>query len=639
MFRCVKAGILGICLISTSIVSGQYILNGTATQNTCNCYTLTQALNWQAGSVWNATKIDLTRPFDFVFNVYLGCLDANGADGIVFMLQPISTSLGAGGGGMGFQNVTPSIGITLDTWQNTEFNDPSYDHISIQANGVIQHGTDLAGPVQASAASVNIEDCAWHTFRITWDPTTFNLKAYFDGDLRVEVSNNIIATTFNNDPMVYWGFSSATGGAFNVQQFCTALDPLFVTNQGNDDACIGDVITFGDASQSFAPIQSWAWDFGDGNTSNAQHPTHLYAQPGNYPVSLTITGLDGCVSQPFTKNVVIGSYPMPVIEAHDTCHGQRPRLLDRSTNEVGVINSWEWYLDGSLVSTSQNPSLPGIAPGIHTLKLVVESIINCQSDTAYATFEILPRPDVDAIVADGCVNKPISLSGVNVNGNSIDQWQWNFGDGQNASQQNINHTYTSPGTYQTALWAIGSNGCTSDTAYNEVFINNAVANAGRDTMILKDIPFTLNGGGGGSYQWSPTVGLSDASIANPVAVLSDDQTYFLTVTTPEGCVDTDTVHIKVFKGSAIYVPTGFTPNSDGKNDILKPMYIGIRKLDYFRIFNRWGEMVFQTNDTGMGWSGLLRGMNQPTGTFVWMLKAEDYAGKIYVMHGTTTIIR
>src|SRR5678809_1623342 len=146
----------------------QYILNGAATQNSCNCYTLTPAAFTQAGSVWNANKINLNNPFDFSFNVFLGCQDVNGADGIVFMLQPISTSIGSTGEGMGFSGITPSIGITLDTWQNFNLNDPVYDHISIQANGNPAHGSDLAGPVQASTSSDNIEDCLWHIFPVSY---------------------------------------------------------------------------------------------------------------------------------------------------------------------------------------------------------------------------------------------------------------------------------------------------------------------------------------------------------------------------------------------------------------------------------------------------------------------------------------
>ncbi|TBR18218.1 MAG: hypothetical protein EPO57_07900, partial [Chitinophagaceae bacterium] len=190
-----------------NISFSQYIINGSAIQNSCNCYTLTVAQNNLGGSVWQANKINLSNSFDFTFNVYLGCADATGADGIVFILQPLSTSLGISGGGMGFGGVSPSIGIALDTWQNTDYNDPVFDHVSIQSNGNSVHGADLAGPVQTSAINVNIEDCQWHLFRVSWNSTTHWLRAYFDDSLRVEAQVNLVTSIFNNDPWVYWGFS------------------------------------------------------------------------------------------------------------------------------------------------------------------------------------------------------------------------------------------------------------------------------------------------------------------------------------------------------------------------------------------------------------------------------------------------
>src|SRR5207249_10487496 len=188
----------------------QYILNGSASKNNCNCYTLTTEKITQSGSVWNSSKINLNNSFDFHFNVFLGCKDLSGADGIVFILQPISTSVGTTGEGMGFEGVSPSVGISLDTWQNFNRNDPAYDHISIQLNGNITHGNDLAGPIPASATSDNIEDCKWHVFRIAWDATTKTLSTYFDGQFRLEAQYDFVKDVFNNDPMVYWGFSGAT---------------------------------------------------------------------------------------------------------------------------------------------------------------------------------------------------------------------------------------------------------------------------------------------------------------------------------------------------------------------------------------------------------------------------------------------
>jgi len=310
--RALTTGFFAMGLVFYSLSAhAQYILNGNATQNSCNCYTLTQPTFSQFGSVWNSNKINLNNPFDFVFNVYLGCLDGNGADGIVFILQPISTSLGGVGGGMGFLGIVPSVGIALDTLQNFEYNDPAFDHLSIQVNGDINHLNDVVPLIQASELGPNIEDCAWHTFRIKWDPATHLLQTYFDGSFRIEATIDMVATIFGNDPMVYWGFSGATGGAVNLQQFCTALNPGFSSLVANTVTCDSSAVTFTSTSQSFAPIASYFWDFGDGTTStSANPPVHHYAAPNSYNIKLVIAGLDGCISDTLRTTINLPGQPI-----------------------------------------------------------------------------------------------------------------------------------------------------------------------------------------------------------------------------------------------------------------------------------------------------------------------------------------
>src|SRR5687768_1309407 len=181
-----KALVAIIVLLAGKFVAAQYTLNGNASQNDCHCYTLTQDAFSQSGSIWNNNKINLTQSFDFKFDVFLGCADFDGADGIVFVLQPISTSVGSQGGGLGYSGVSPAVGVTIDTWQNgspqesVPDGDPFYDHISIQLNGDLHHRdsiapfpvNNIAGPVTALEGSDNIEDCQWHIFRIQWDATT-----------------------------------------------------------------------------------------------------------------------------------------------------------------------------------------------------------------------------------------------------------------------------------------------------------------------------------------------------------------------------------------------------------------------------------------------------------------------------------
>lgn len=620
---------------------GTYILNGSAVQNTCNCYTLTPALNTQSGSVWNASKMNLNLPFDYVFNVFLGCTDALGADGIVFMLQPISTSVGTSGEGMGFEGISPSVGISLDTWQNTNLNDPGYDHISIQSNGNISHGTDVAGPIQASAENSNIEDCQWHTFRISWDPVSLSLKTYFDGMFRLEKTINLITTVFNNDPWVYWGFSAGTGGYNNLQQFCTALNPDFNTNMPSNGTCLGNTISFINTSQSFAPIASYYWDFADGNTTTlANPPPHLYAAPGIYTVKLAITGLDRCNSDTLRKVITVGDYPIANFDVYDTCAGLSPRIIDRSLVTIGTISQWSWLVDGIPVSVSQQPQLTNLAPGVHQLQLTVTSNHGCTSAPVNKQFTIKDKPAIIANALNGCIDEPVFFSATQTdNLTTITQWRWQFGDNQTSTLQNPQHSYSVSKNYIAQVFSISATGCQSDIITIPVFINKAIAHAGNDTVVIKNFPFQLQALGGIEYRWSPPTGLNNTTIANPEGSLQDNITYTLSVTTAEGCTDEDQVSITVFKGSAVYVPSGFTPNNDGLNDRLKPYYVGIRSLEYFTVYNRWGEVVFSTKDLSGGWNGLLKGLEQPSGIYVWMLKATDYVNKQYEMKGTSTIIR
>jgi gliding motility-associated-like protein len=174
-------------------------------------------------------------------------------------------------------------------------------------------------------------------------------------------------------------------------------------------------------------------------------------------------------------------------------------------------------------------------------------------------------------------------------------------------------------------------------------ISQVKAFAGRDTLIVATQPLQLNASGGTSYLWTPTTGMNNPNIYNPVVVLGpsvDSITYFVRVTTPEGCFADDDIKVRVFKTLPdIFVPSAFTPNSDGKNDIIRPIPVGIKSFHYFRVFNRWGQMVYSTNDIGIGWDGMYAGKEQGTGTYVYMAEAEDYLGNILFRKGTVVLIR
>ena len=168
--------------------------------------------------------------------------------------------------------------------------------------------------------------------------------------------------------------------------------------------------------------------------------------------------------------------------------------------------------------------------------------------------------------------------------------------------------------------------------------------AGNDTSIAINQPVQLHaadvsGQGYTIFNWSPPVGLNDPSLQNPITTLQNSTTYTVIATAPNGCQGTASITLKVYPGPEIYVPNAFTPNGDGKNDILKAIPIGLSRFKYFSVYNRFGERIFYTNNAGTGWDGYLAGHALNTDTFVWVAEGIDGSGRTILRKGTVVLIR
>ena len=167
--------------------------------------------------------------------------------------------------------------------------------------------------------------------------------------------------------------------------------------------------------------------------------------------------------------------------------------------------------------------------------------------------------------------------------------------------------------------------------------------AGRDTAVVVGQSLQLNATGGISYSWSPSFGLSATDVSDPLATYSapnEGIKYKVVIFNEAGCADSAYVNVKVFGTDAmVFVPDAFTPNGDGKNDKVRPIAAGMKQIEYFNIYNRWGQLVFSTQSSNNGWDGTIGGQIQNTGVFIWVVKAVDYKGKSYFQKGTVTLIR
>ncbi|MES2892106.1 MAG: PKD domain-containing protein [Bacteroidota bacterium] len=899
-----------ICLLSWIVVApaaAQYTLLGDAIKMDCHCYTLTPDTINQSGAIWNNQKIDLSQSFDYQFSIFLGCKDGSGADGIAFVLQQSVNFYDSIGMSLGYTGIAPSVGVTIDTWQNgmptnSDFHgDPPFDHITIQLNGDLNHRdsiaplpiNNIAGPVRAVQGTDNIEDCKWHILRIQWDAPTKRLTAYVDGVQRVSVVKDFVAETFGNDPSVVWGFTGSTGDNTNLQQVCTALRPLFSFTNGQS-RCSNDTIQFIDKTISFSPIVKMYWNFGDGsaidsvnlnpyhvyslpgdytvtqtvlgadgctesfsqqliigskpiadftfnpacmrdstvkftNTSTAEFgtinkwfwglgdgaasaqnsPAHIYANPGlkkvfmvatsqegcrsdtvtrmvqvyekpvsnftlpstpcvgavstfnstgtvkdgtitawawssaspdttfpnmadpgftypasgQYAVTLSVTSSNGCVSLPVTKNVDISSGPIASFKVGPVCMSnpvkfsdasigkpgdpvngwwwdlgyevvstdQHPtnkyspqgdyivrlvarsakgclsdtvqqtihvkpgpvarfghslpvcantafQLRDSSSSPGGQIKAWYWSVDNGITSPMQNPTI-SLAAGNFQVKLVVMGADGCASDTSARTIVVNPSPQVDFVTAPVCENTMATFNGIFQSGPAVSNWQWLFHDGTIINTQRSQKFYATHGNFPVQLTATSAVGCRSGVVLKTISIHKPTAFAGNDTAIIINEPYQLNGSGGNVYQWSPPTGLSNPRLSNPVTTLSEDQQYILKVTNSLGCISYDTINIRVFLTPEIYVPKAFSPNTDGLNDILKAIPVGIKEFKYFTVYSRYGEMVFTTAIPSKGWNGIYNGKRQNNGAFIWYAAGIGYNNQLIFRKGSVVLIR
>ena len=175
-----------------------------------------------------------------------------------------------------------------------------------------------------------------------------------------------------------------------------------------------------------------------------------------------------------------------------------------------------------------------------------------------------------------------------------------------------------------------------------VNIERVIANAGpSDTSVVENQPLQLNATGGTNYLWAPiTQWLSSNNIPNPVSLPYDDIMYTVIVTNNIGCRDEDSIKVHFYKMLPdIYVPTAFSPNNDGTNDKLTPIALGMKSVEIFIIYNRWGQQLFKTTTIGEGWNGMFKGMTQNIGTYVWYAEGMTYENKKIQKKGTVVLIK
>jgi gliding motility-associated-like protein len=347
----------------------------------------------------------------------------------------------------------------------------------------------------------------------------------------------------------------------------------------------------------------------------------------------------------------------------------------RDTSAVVGWGAWEtgvssyYYVEYKEASSSAwTPALPPylIAHEIEYLKNLKPSttydwrvLVICNGDSSEwstGNFKTLaggspPPPPEATVTVDFSFSSPACEPALynfsnnsTARGTAITTLEWNFGDGEISNTDNPAHQYKKTGDYTVTLTVRDSSGrsYSKQRSITIKTVSPRFADAGKDLILCDETPVQLNASGGVSYTWKPCTGLDNCNIENPTVNPGLNDRYIVTITSADGCTDSDTVNITLINtNSKIYIPNAFTPNNDGLNDQFRPLVSLQGQVDAeWKLFNRFGNMVFSSNSSTAGWDGKYKGEIQPPGNYTYMITIKATGGcPARNMKGTVLLIR
>lgn len=410
------------------------------------------------------------------------------------------------------------------------------------------------------------------------------------------------------------------------------IDAGFITTA----PCINNQIIFTDTSFSyFSPITSWLWNFNNGQAiSTLATPNFTFANTGIYPIKLIVTNANGC-KDTLVRNVTI--YPLPTVTAFgDTiiCLGDGAQL-----NATGA-NSYTWSPTANL--SCVNCANPIASPATATKFVVLGTDTHgCENkDSVQIDLQFITTSTV------GNSGQICNDSSFQLSASGAQTYHWT--PAASLNDPNIANPIATPNTTTTYTVLAYEGSCPPDSHKVTVgVLPLPTVNAGADQTLIAGNAVQLQGIGSNinTFLWTPSQTLSCATCSDPKASPQQTTTYILTGISKFGCKNYDSVTVFILcDKSQVFIPNMFSPNGDGQNEVFYPRGHGLQAIKTFRVFNRWGEIVFernniQLNDETNGWDGKVKGKEVSTDVFVYYIDGVCDNGSPLIWKGDVTLMR
>lgn len=380
----------------------------------------------------------------------------------------------------------------------------------------------------------------------------------------------------------------------------------------------------------------------DSLTTTFYQPSALDVLNGSVTLVLTSTYNKGCAPIRDTIKLDFKSSPDANFITNNVCSKTTATFTDNST-PAGTITGWYWDFGDLNNDNNNNTTHEYVNPGTYTVSHVAYGSNGC-NDTVKKPIEIYFLPQALFYQNTSCVGNTTQFvdSSKTVSG-SIVSWLWNFGDSQASNIQNPQHAFSSANNFTVSLIVTSSFGCKDTIRKNVTVIPGPIANFSinpNPVEALEVATFTdLSTGPSPLVNWYWAFG--DSSAANTQNTThayntQGDASVLLVVRDINGCLDSARQDISIILLPD--VPTAFSPNGDGQNDFFLVRGGPFKSINV-RVYNNWGQLVFETNDQLDGWDGKFKGIDQPMSVFVWVVEVEMFNGKTIKKTGDVTLLR
>ncbi|HEY4291346.1 MAG TPA: gliding motility-associated C-terminal domain-containing protein [Puia sp.] len=373
-----------------------------------------------------------------------------------------------------------------------------------------------------------------------------------------------------------------------------------------------------------------------GGTGSSTAPTPLTTSTGTTAYYVTQTPAGSCESGRLEIDVTVKpGASVPTVVSPTYCQNATATALTATGANLLWYNA---AIGGSGSATAPTPATTGSGSSYWVSQTPAGS---CESIRTPVTVTITPKPTADFTWTDACLGKP-ALINVVATAAPQDQYVWDFGNAASSTGTGTGPyevTYNKAGNYTVTLTA--TRGTCQNQVQHLVAINALpVVDISPVTTTCAGSSVALAASGASAWQWSPATGLSDPSISNPTALLQNDMLYTVTGTDANGCSATASVTLKVSPDClGYYMPTAFSPNGDGANDVFRVKTADDPKSFSLLVFNRFGQKVFESANVGVGWNGTIAGNPAPTGAYIFVVVVTTSSGTVIKRQGTVMLVR